>query len=134
MINRLEKEKIEVSLRKKLSKLEIYGAGDKVRIDSDESNNLFVQYKKGNYAGLVGTMHFALQIEAETAYLLSIWREEQYKGKGFGRILYTVVEDFCKDMGVKRIQLTFSSDGRGEYWESLGFRNIKGYSQMEKVL
>ena len=134
MINRLEKEKMEVSLRKKLSKLEIYDAGDKVRIDSDESNKLFVQYKKGNYARLIGTTHFALQIEAETAYLLSIGREERYRNKGFGRILYNVVEDFCNERGVERIQLTFSSEGREEYWQSLGFKKIGWFLQMEKIL
>lgn len=134
MINIFERKELEASLRKKLSRMEVYDrVSDKVRIDSDESNKLFVQYKKGNYAELVGTTHFALQIETETAYLLSIGREEQYKGKGFGRILYNVVEDFCKVRGVKRIQLTFGHEKEG-YWESLGFRNIKSYSQMEKVL
>ena len=135
MINTLEREQLEVSLRKKLSRLEIYDEiNDKVGIASDESNKLFVQYKKGNYAGLLRTTHFALQIEAETAYLLSIGREEIYRNKGFGRTLYNIVEDFCKDRGVKRIQITFSSNGIEKYWESLGFRNIEGYSQIEKIL
>ncbi len=134
MMNRLEIEKIEASLRKKLSRLEIYDeASDKVKIDGDESNKLFVQYKKGNYVGLLGTTHFALQIETEVAYLLSIGREEKYRNKGFGRILYNTAEDFCRERGVKRIQLTFGHE-KEEYWQSLGFRKIGGFLQMEKVL
>src|SRR3989344_9667293 len=135
MINALERKEIEASLKKKLSRFEIYDkVNDKVKITTDENSSLFVQYKKGNYAGFLRTTHFALQIEAETAYLLSIGREEIYRNKGFGRTLYNIVEDFCKDRGVKRIQITFSSNGIEKYWESLGFRNIEGYSQIEKIL
>jgi len=135
MINAFERKEIEASLKKKLSRFEIYDkVNDKVKITTDENSSLFIQYKKGNYAGLLGTTHFALQIEAETAYLLSIGREEQYRGRGFGRILYNVVEDFCKDRGIKKIQLTFSGNGREKYWQSLGFKRIDGFSQMEKAL
>lgn len=67
-----------------------------------------------------GTTHFALEIRDKICYLLSIKRNAKYKGRGVGRELYNII--------------SFFREGREEYWESLGFINIKGYSQMEKVL
>ena len=134
MINKLVRKQIEGSLRKCLSKLDIYeGASDKVAVDND-GDKLLIRYKKGNYVGLLGTTHFALEIENKTCYLLAIGREEKFSGRGIGRQMYNIIEGFCKDIGVQRIQLAFSGDEREEYWKSLGFRNIEGYFQMEKAL
>lgn len=133
MINELERKQIEELLRRKLSKLEIYESADRVSVNS-EGDKILVQYKKGNYFGLLGTTHLALEIRDKNGYLLSIGRNAKYKGRGVGRELYHIIENFCRDIGIERIPLCFSGEGREEYWKSLGFARIGEYDQMEKVL
>ena len=133
MLNNYEIKQIKNSLRKKLSRLEIYESDDQVGVVSRE-DKLYIHYKKGKYIGMLGTTHFAIQVEGDTAYLLSIGREERFKGKGLGKSLYLIVEELCKERCINKIQLTFSGQDKDYYWESLGFNKIKGFNQMEKIL
>lgn len=133
MINKLERQRIEELLRKGLSRLEIYEPSDRVKVES-EGDRIFIQYKKDNCIGLLGTTHFALQIEEGVCYLLSIGRNAKLRGRGIGKQLYDLVERVCVDLDLKSIQLAFSGNGKEKYWESLGFTRIEGYEQMEKVL
>ncbi len=106
MINKLERQRIEELLKRGLSRLEIYEPSDKVKVES-EGDRIFVQYKKGNCIGLLGTTHFALQIEERVCYLLFIGTDEKLKGKGVGKQLYELVEGLCVDLNLESIQLAF---------------------------
>lgn len=126
-------------LRERLSKIEIYKASDKIGVVKQE-NRLFVYYRRDQSGSRLKKLHFDIQLEGEeAAYINSIEREEEYRGRGFGRDLYRIIEDFCRERKIKRIQLTSSGtsslgESRMKYWESCGFSRLDESNQMVKNL
>lgn len=59
-------------------------------------------------------------------YLLTIGLDEEHRGKGHGRELYQLVEDWALEMGCVRVTLTASGstyrgDTRADYMRRLGY-------------
>lgn len=76
---------------------------------------------------------FDLQLVKDIGYLLWIERERSHINEGYGRKLYSSIEDFFRDCGCVEVRLTPSGRDRDKFWHSLGFKK-NGVFQMIKAL
>lgn len=65
---------------------------------------------------------FDLNLIGDTCYLLWIEIAEQFRGKGFGTVLYRIIEDAARELGYAKVQQTPSGKGRMEYLLRRGYR------------
>lgn len=84
-----------------------------------------------------GTTHFDLNLIDNICYILWIELSEQERGGGFGRQLYSVIEDIARDVGCDRVRLapsgkTTSGKTRLEYMQALGYRVVG--DEVEKLV
>jgi len=70
-------------------------------------------------------------IDDETAELKRMWLLEAYQGRGIGYRLYTLLADFARAAGYRRIWLSTDAIAQSRavrFYERLGFRPIAPYS------
>ncbi|MBT3866247.1 GNAT family N-acetyltransferase [Candidatus Woesearchaeota archaeon] len=82
--------------------------------------------------------HLDINLCGDTCFLVSIGLERDKRGQGFGRNLYSAVEEFAKLAGSKSVRMTASGwtpsgKTRQDYMVGLGYTAI-GNMEVQKVL
>ena len=98
-----------------------------------DNDSLLIMYRTAETPLPDGTTHFDLELAGDTCHLIYLERDKSLRGKGYGRLLYGIVEHFCRAYGCRSIRLTPSDVERHEYWFCLGFRETDE-GELEKVL
>ena len=85
-----------------------------------------------------GSTRFDLNIIGDICYLLHIELEKSFRGKGYGRQLYSCVEEFARRERCSKVVMmpsgtTFSGEDRREYLHKLGYTDIKPDGEVEKL-
>lgn len=65
-----------------------------------------------------------------SAYILNIYVDEYYRGKGIARKIMEHLHDYARSMGVRKIGLHASQFGHGLY-KKMGYRAKKSYLELE---
>jgi len=86
-----------------------------------------------------GSTHFDLNIEGDICHLLFVEVEKTERGRENGRALYSVIERVAKELECGRVRQTpsgWTPDGksRKEYLKGLGYAEVDGSEEVEKVL
>ncbi len=64
------------------------------------------------------------------AYILNIYVDPMYRGKGFARKIMEYLHEYARSMGVRKIGLNTSRFGRGLY-EKMGYKINDSYLEVE---
>ncbi len=97
-----------------------------------------IGYKTTNNNMHDGSTNFDIQIIGDICYILWIELAEDEKGRGFGRGLYSTIENFARSYGCSMVRLfpsgwTRTGKTRLEYMMSLGYRKLES-GEVEKIL
>ncbi len=135
-IERTEEEICDI-VRTHLKEFPLFDESHSVLAHKISDDKFWIGFRSANHRIPDGTTHFDINIEKSSCYLLYIEVVESERGKGHGKKLYHIIEDFAKALGCQNVQLTpsgWTSSGRTrkEYMLSLGYRD-KG-DTVEKIL
>src|SRR5574344_1646245 len=61
----------------------------------------FVLYDKTIAIGSIGLKH----IDSESCEIVRVFINEQYRGKGYARLLFSKIEDYARELGYKRAEM-----------------------------
>ncbi len=70
------------------------------------------------------TFGFDLEFGGRQATITDLYLEPRYRGKGVGREVLRLVEDFCKKSGVRALELQVSADNSRatRFYQRFGFQ------------
>jgi ribosomal protein S18 acetylase RimI-like enzyme len=125
-------------LRKHLETFPLYQEDHKVLSQNISNTKLYLGYRTTQANKPKGTTHFDLNIDGTICYILWIELAKEKRGKGHGKTLYTLIENFAREAGCDRIRMTPSGQTptrtRKEYVHELGYTDIKDSIAVEKEL
>ena len=77
---------------------------------------------------VVGYFAVENQFEQATLFISKYYIREDFRGRGFGRICMTFIEDLCRESGLDKLSLTVNKHNTASIavYEKLGFYNAGG--------
>ncbi len=74
----------------------------------------------------IGDVWLTLNVSKQKAYLYEIVIEEGYRGKGYGKMMMSLLHDYCKEKGMSKIELAVFG------WNKVAYRLYKnaGYDMV----
>lgn len=104
----------------------------------EEYDNKYITYR------LKGSVRLGIEIDGEVVagldacmtafkilYVSTLFVEEKFRRRGYGKILIETMEKRAKELGANTIRLdTFSFQGK-EFYESMGYTVVGHYSNVE---
>lgn len=79
-------------------------------------------YCKDSFAG-----YFAIQREEHSLFLSKVYIHKDYRGHGLGRVVFSFIEEICKESKLEKIWLTvnrFNEDSI-QFYEKRGFTKVR---------
>jgi len=87
---------------------------DSRRIDS--FGDIFLKYKDV----VIGQLGFI--VNREGVYVISLFVKEEYRGKGFGRMLMRIIQSYAEMLNKPLV--VYSTNETVEFYKKLGFKKI----------
>lgn len=95
----------EEIVRKHLANYPLYKPDQPV-FSKEDKNNIYLNWCDDPLRQMDRTTCFDAQVIDKTFYLLHIEVNKQYRGKGYGLLLYLLLEEIAKDLGCHTIEQT----------------------------
>ena len=119
-------------------RFELFDENHKVDAKEMHENKLWVGYSISGFNFTERVNYFDLNIIGDICYLLHIELEKKFRGKGYGRQIYSCVEEFARRERCSRVRMmpsgtTFSGETRRDYMHKLGYTDIKPDGEVEKL-
>jgi len=116
---------------------QLYDARHRV-FAKQHDNSISVGYRTSNKNINQETTQFDIQISGNICYNLFTEIAKEFRGKGFGKKLYRVVENIARGSGCDRVRMTASGwtpsgESREKYMLRLGYHKIET-GEVEKLL
>ena len=75
---------------------------------------------------VVLTYHYDLEFGGIEGLITDLFVEEAYRGAGLGRRALDVVDDFCRDRGIRMVELQVEQDNvvAQEFYRRIGFKPL----------
>lgn len=93
----------------------------------DGVTQVFVSIFNHELGQSVGGLWFTLDSIKSTAYLYQILIDSSYRGKGYGKLAMSLLEDYCKEYGMKQISLNvfgYNTPARHLY-QGIGYEDVQ---------
>jgi len=116
-------------VRKNLGRFPLYSEEHKVSA-KQHKNGVSISYRTTPANIPFKTTHFDMQIINTTCYVLQVEIIKEMRNRGYGELLYRILEDIARGCDCDRVHLTPSgqtSSGKTqlEYMKSLGYEEIE---------
>ena len=108
----------------------LYNKSDTVKAGTFSKGDIWVAYSPAGLMPLDDVTRIDLNLRDEICYVPEAKIEPSERRKGYGRELFEAVEEFCKELGISRIELTCSGKGNNIFYKKLGFKQ-KGADSSE---
>lgn len=96
-------------VRKHLETYPLYEASQEIFIKEDDKN-IFINWQTARFVDdnwhINRGSHFDVQITGKTMYILHIEVAPEFRGRGFGFLLYLLLEEIAKEFGCHIMEMT----------------------------
>ena len=133
----MDKKDISRIVVDKLKEFPLFKDNHVISVDLSLNFEMHIEYMKKKEGNIAGTTYFDIYINENVCYLDKIELESWKRGKGFGRKLYSIIEDIGRNLWCDRIIMTPSGvTFKGESRRDWVMRNLnylpRGMFDVEK--
>ena len=130
--NSEEEQRIAGILEKHLRNFPLAEESHRIQV-MNRQNNISVAYLTTKSNLRFDQRHFDLQIEGSECYIVTFGVDQSRKRQGFGKALYQVVENFTRELGIKKILTDPSGEGK-MFWPKMGLEKYDSANSLQKLI